>query len=86
VRFYGPRRGIVLSSGAAARTDCCVPDPVALQPWNDLIDRLRELSLVVDMLSKDALNRPGEGRVLEVLEASQGLHRAIIALDSFFAS
>jgi hypothetical protein len=66
-----------LSSGAGTRTDC--------RPSDDLVDRLRELSLVVDTLWEDALNRPGEGQVLEIGEASQGLHRAMIALDSFLA-
>ncbi len=75
-----------MSSGAGPRTDSCVPNPVALQPSDDLIDRLRELSSVVDTLWEGALNKPGEGRVLEIGEASQGLHRAMIALDSFLAN
>jgi hypothetical protein len=77
--------GLLLSSGAGARTDCFLADSAAAPTSDDLIGRLRELSLAVDTLWKDALNKPGEGQVLEIWEASQGLHRAMVALDSFLA-
>jgi len=75
----------LLSSAAGTRTDSWASDPVAQLPSDDLVARVRELSLVVDSLWKDALNTPGRSQVLEIGEASQGLHRAMIALDSFFA-
>jgi hypothetical protein len=77
VRCHDPLEGFLLSSGAATRTDRCASD--------DLVARLRELSLAVDSLWNEALNRPGEGQALEIGEASQGLHRAMIALVSFLA-
>jgi hypothetical protein len=72
-----------LSSGAGTRNGCCVPDQLARPTSDDLIARIRELSVAVDTLWNDALNTAGDSQFLEIGEASQGLHRALIALDSF---
>ena len=40
---------------------------------------------MVDALWMDALAEPGGDWVVEIGEVSQGLHRVLIALDSFLA-
>jgi hypothetical protein len=71
-----------MSTGAGTRADFGAPIEAGLRAPDDLIARLRELSLVVDILWQDALNKPGDSQALEIGEASQGLHLAMIALDS----
>jgi len=54
-------------------------------PSGDLVVCLHELTSVVDALWQDALTERGGDRVVEIGEVSHGLHRVLIALDSFLA-